>query len=273
MLIVTTQAPCIVFIDEIDAIGRKRGGKYQGSNNEEENTLNQLLSEMDGFKTESSVIVLGATNRLDILDSALLRPGRFDRHIEVSLPDIKGRAQIFRVHLSGIKVDLNTTANTTELSRQLAALTHGFSGAEIANVCNEAALIAARFACQNVTLAHFKAAMERVVAGLEKKTRILQPEERKRVAYHEAGHAVTGWFLRFANPLLKVSIIPRGRGLGYALYQPEEKFLFTQAALLDTMCMTLGGRASELIFFGDFSTGAQDDLKKVTESAYSQILR
>ena len=267
------KAPCIVFIDEIDAIGRKRGGKYQGSNNEEENTLNQLLSEMDGFKTESSVIVLGATNRLDILDSALLRPGRFDRHIEVSLPDIKGRAQIFRVHLSGIKVDLNTTANTTELSRQLAALTHGFSGAEIANVCNEAALIAARFACQNVTLAHFKAAMERVVAGLEKKTRILQPEERKRVAYHEAGHAVTGWFLRFANPLLKVSIIPRGRGLGYALYQPEEKFLFTQAALLDTMCMTLGGRASELIFFGDFSTGAQDDLKKVTESAYSQILR
>ena len=263
------KAPCIVFIDEIDAIGRKRGGKYQGSNNEEENTLNQLLSEMDGFKTESSVIVLGATNRLDILDSALLRPGRFDRHIEVNLPDIKGRAQIFRVHLSGIKVELNTT----ELSRQLAALTHGFSGAEIANVCNEAALIAARFASKNVTLAHFKAAMERVVAGLEKKTRILQPEERRRVAYHEAGHAVTGWFLRFANPLLKVSIIPRGRGLGYALYQPEEKFLFTQAALLDTMCMTLGGRASELIFFGDFSTGAQDDLKKVTDSAYSQILR
>ena len=263
------KAPCIVFIDEIDAIGRKRGGKYQGSNNEEENTLNQLLSEMDGFKTESSVIVLGATNRLDILDSALLRPGRFDRHIEVSLPDIKGRAQIFRVHLSGIKVELNIT----ELSRQLAALTHGFSGAEIANVCNEAALIAARFASKNVTLAHFKAAMERVVAGLEKKTRVLQPEERRRVAYHEAGHAVTGWFLRHANPLLKVSIIPRGRGLGYALYQPEEKFLFTQAALLDTMCMTLGGRAAELIFWGDFSTGAQDDLKKVTDSAYSQILR
>jgi len=263
------KAPCIVFIDEIDAIGRKRGGKYQGSNNEEENTLNQLLSEMDGFKTSSSVIVLGATNRLDILDSALLRPGRFDRHIETTLPDIKGRAQIFRVHLAGIKVDMNTT----DLSRQLAALTHGFSGAEIANVCNEAALIAARFASKIVTLDHFKAAMERIVAGLEKKTRILQPEERRRVAYHEAGHAVSGWFLRYASPLLKVSIIPRGKGLGYTLYQPEEKFLFTKEALLDTMCMTLGGRAAELIFFGDFSTGAHDDLKKVTESAYSQILR
>ena len=263
------KAPCIVFIDEIDAIGRKRGGKFQGSNNEEENTLNQLLSEMDGFKTGASVIVLGATNRLDILDPALLRPGRFDRHIEVTLPDIKGRAKIFTVHLSGIKIE----SNATDLAKHLAALTHGFSGAEIANVCNEAALIAARYASNNVTLAHFKAAMERVVAGLEKKTRILQPEERKRVAYHEAGHAVAGWFLRYANPLLKVSIIPRGRGLGYALYQPEEKFLFTKEALLDTMCMTLGGRASELIFFGDFSTGAQDDLRKVTDSAYSQILR
>ena len=263
------KAPCIVFIDEIDAIGRKRGGEYQGSNNEEENTLNQLLSEMDGFKTGASVIVLGATNRLDILDSALLRPGRFDRHIEVTLPDIKGRAKIFGVHLTGIKIEMNAT----ELAKHLAALTHGFSGAEIANVCNEAALIAARFASTSVTLDHFKAAMERVVAGLEKRTRILQPEERRRVAYHEAGHAVTGWFLKFANPLLKVSIIPRGRGLGYALYQPEEKFLFTKEALLDTMCMTLGGRAAELIFFDDFSTGAQDDLRKVTESAYEQILR
>ena len=263
------KAPCIVFIDEIDAIGRKRGGKFQGSNNEEENTLNQLLSEMDGFKTGASVIVLGATNRLDILDPALLRPGRFDRHIEVTLPDIKGRAKIFTVHLSGIKIE----SDARDLAKHLAALTHGFSGAEIANVCNEAALIAARYASSNVTLGHFKAAMERVVAGLEKKTRILQPEERRRVAYHEAGHAVAGWFLRFANPLLKVSIIPRGRGLGYALYQPEEKFLFTKEALLDTMCMTLGGRASELIFFGDFSTGAQDDLRKVTDSAYGQILR
>ena len=176
---------------------------------------------------------------------------------------------VFKVHLAGLKTDLDKD----ELARKLAALTPGFTGAEIGNVCNEAALIAARFASKNVTLAHFKAAMERVVAGLEKKTRVLQPQERRRVAYHEAGHAVTGWFLRHANPLLKVSIIPRGRGLGYALYQPEEKFLFTQAALLDTMCMTLGGRAAELIFWGDFSTGAQDDLKKVTDSAYSQILR
>merc|ERR1719422_2059427 len=185
------------------------------------------------------------------------------------LPDIKGRAKIFKVHLKGIKTEGN---NTTELSRHLAALTHGFSGAEIANVCNEAALIAARFAANNVTLDHFKAAMERVVAGLEKRSRILQPEERKRVAYHEAGHAVSGWFLQFANPLLKVSIIPRGQGLGYALYQPEEKYIYTMAALQDTMAMSLGGRAAELIFYGDFSTGAQNDLEQVTESAYKQVL-
>ena len=263
-----SKAPCILFIDEIDAIGRKRGGKFQGGNNEEENTLNQLLSEMDGFKTESSVIVLGATNRLDILDKALLRPGRFDRHIEVTVPDIKGRASIFKVHLAGIKTELDITA----LARQLAALTHGFTGAEIANVCNEAALVAAREGRDSVATEHFKAAMERVVTGLERKSRKLQPEERKRVAYHEAGHAVSGWFLKFANPLLKVSIIPRGKGLGYALYQPEEKFLYTGAALADVMCMSLGGRAAEIIFFGEFTTGAQDDLRKVTESAYSQIL-
>jgi len=264
-----SKAPCILFIDEIDAIGRKRGGKFQGGNNEEENTLNQLLSEMDGFKTESSVIVLGATNRLDILDKALLRPGRFDRHIEVTVPDIKGRASIFKVHLKGIK----TEHNITDLARQLAALTHGFTGAEIANMCNEAALVAAREGSDSVKVEHFKAAMERVVAGLERKSRKLQPEERKRVAYHEAGHAVSGWFLKLANPLLKVSIIPRGKGLGYALYQPEEKFLYTGAALADVMCMSLGGRAAEIIFFGEFTTGAQDDLRKVTESAYSQILR
>merc|ERR1711936_244055 len=186
---------------------------------------------------DHAVIVLGATNRLDILDKALLRPGRFDRHIEVTVPDIKGRFSIFKVHLQGLKTDLAIP----DLGRKLASLTHGFSGAEIANVCNEAALIAARFGSKAVTLQHFKAAMERVVAGLEKKTRILQPEERRRVAYHEAGHAVTGWFLRYANPLLKISIIPRGRGLGYTLYQPEEKFLFTKEAILDTMCMTLGG--------------------------------
>jgi len=265
-----SKAPCILFIDEIDAIGRKRGGKFQGGNNEEENTLNQLLSEMDGFKTgSSSVIVLGATNRLDILDKALLRPGRFDRHIEVTVPDIKGRASIFKVHLAGIK----TVENVTDLARHLAALTHGFSGAEIANVCNEAALVAAREGCENVKLGHFKAALERVVAGLERKSRRLQPDERKKVAFHEAGHAVSGWFLKYANPLLKVSIIPRGKGLGYALYQPEEKFLYTKDALLDIMCMSLGGRAAEIIFFGEFTTGAQDDLRKVTESAYSQILR
>lgn len=263
-----SKAPCILFIDEIDAIGRKRGGKFQGGNNEEENTLNQLLSEMDGFKTQSSVIVLGATNRLDILDKALLRPGRFDRHIEVTVPDIKGRASIFKVHLAGIK----TEVDITDLARQLAALTHGFTGAEIANMCNEAALVAAREGSNDVRVEHFKAAMERVVAGLERKSRKLQPEERKRVAYHEAGHAVSGWFLKFANPLLKVSIIPRGKGLGYALYQPEEKFLYTGAALADVMCMSLGGRAAEIIFFGEFTTGAQDDLRKVTESAYSQIL-
>jgi len=263
-----SKAPCILFIDEIDAIGRKRGGKFQGGNNEEENTLNQLLSEMDGFRTGSSVIVLGATNRLDILDRALLRPGRFDRHIEVTVPDIKGRASIFRVHLAGITTELDRT----DLSRQLAALTHGFTGAEIANVCNEAAIIAGRDGATGVALAHFKAAMERVVAGLEKRSRVLQPEERRRVALHEAGHAVTGWFLPHANPLLKVSIVPRGRGLGYALYQPEEKFLYTAAALADTMAMSLGGRAAEIIFFGDFSTGAQDDLRKVTESAYSQVV-
>ena len=264
------KAPCILFIDEIDALARKRGGKFQGSNNEEENTLNQLLSEMDGFKTgDHAVIVLGATNRLDILDKALLRPGRFDRHIEVTVPDIKGRFSIFKLHLSGLKTELAIP----DLARKLASLTHGFTGAEIANVCNEAALIAARDAASTIVLQHFKMAMERVMAGLEKRTRILQPEERRRVAYHEAGHAVSGWFLQFANPLLKVSIIPRGKGLGYALYQPEEKYLYTKAALADIMCMGLGGRAAELIFFGDFSTGAQDDLAKVTESAYSQVLR
>jgi len=260
------KSPCIVFIDEIDAIGRERGGYRQTS--EDDNTLNQLLTEIDGFNSNSSnakVIVFGATNRLDTLDSALLRPGRFDRHIEISLPDIRGRAKIFEVHLTRVK--------TEDEKKNLSALTHGFSGAEIANVCNEAALIAARESSTSVTMDHFKSAMERVVAGLERKTRILQPEERRRVAYHEAGHAVAGWFLRFANPLLKVSIIPRGRGLGYSLYQPEEKFLYTKESLLDTMCMTLGGRASELIFYGNLSTGAQDDLEKVTDSAYFQVTK
>ncbi len=262
------KAPCIVFIDEIDAIGKQRGGLRQTS--EEDSTLNQLLTEIDGFKSGAKVIVFGATNRLDTLDSALLRPGRFDRHIEISLPDIRGRAKIFEVHLARVKTE---DEDTETLSKNLSALTHGFSGAEIANVCNEAALIAARDACTKVTMEHFKSAMERVIAGLEKKTRILLPEERRRVAFHEAGHAVAGWMLRFANPLLKVSIIPRGKGLGYSLFQPEEKFLYTKDALLDSMCMTLGGRASELIFYGNLSTGAQDDLEKATESAYAQVTK
>lgn len=263
-----SKAPCILFIDEIDAVAKKRSGRAERGNSEEENTLNQLLNEMDGFKTSQSVIVLGATNRLDILDKALLRPGRFDRHIEVTVPDIKGRFSIFKVHLA----PLTTSLGIPELARQLAALTHGFTGAEISNVCNEAALIAARDGAESIEMVHFKAAMERVVAGLEKRTRILQPEERRVVAYHEAGHAVAGWFLRYANPLLKVSIIPRGKGLGYAMYQPEEKYLYTAEQLLDVMCMGLGGRASEIIFFGSFTTGAQDDLQKVTSSAYSQIM-
>ena len=262
-------APCIVFIDEIDALARQRGGRSTGGSNDAENTLNQLLSEMDGFKSDGkTVIVLGATNRLDILDKAVLRPGRFDRQIEVTVPDIKGRSSIFKLHLSGLKTELAVP----DLARKLASLSHGFTGAEIANVCNEAALIAAREAATSVLLQHFRAALERVMGGLEKKSRVLQPGERRRVAYHEAGHATAGWFLQFANPLLKVSIIPRGKGLGYSLYQPEEKYLYTKAALADTMCMGLGGRAAELIFFGDISTGAQDDLVKVTESAYNQVL-
>jgi len=263
-----SKAPCILFIDEIDAVAKKRSGRAERGNSEEENTLNQLLNEMDGFKTSQSVIVLGATNRLDILDKALLRPGRFDRHIEVTVPDIKGRFSIFKVHLA----PLTTSLEIPELARQLAALTHGFTGAEIANVCNEAALIAARDGADGIEMVHFKSAMERVVAGLEKRTRILQPDERRVVAFHEAGHAVAGWFLRYANPLLKVSIIPRGKGLGYAMYQPEEKYLYTAEQLLDVMCMGLGGRAAEIIFFGSFTTGAQDDLQKVTSSAYSQIM-
>ena len=260
-------APCILFIDEIDAVGRKRGGKSFGGHSEQENTLNQLLVEMDGFTPQTNVVVLAATNRVDILDPALLRPGRFDRQIFVGSPDIKGRASIFKVHLASLKTDLDKE----ELSRKMAALTPGFSGADIANVCNEAALIAARDLCQGILLKHFEQAIERVVAGLEKKTQVLQPDEKKVVAYHEAGHAVCGWFLEHADPLLKVSIIPRGKGLGYAQYLPKEQFLYTQEQLFDRMCMTLGGRASEEIFFSRITSGAQDDLRKVTSSAYMQI--
>lgn len=261
-------APCILFIDEIDAVGRKRGGRNIGGQSEAENTLNQLLVEMDGFNTgTTNVIVLAATNRMDILDQALLRPGRFDRQIYVPAPDIKGRASIFKVHLGNLKTDLDKS----ELARKMAALTPGFTGADIANVCNEAALIAARELATSIVHKHFESAIERVVAGLEKKTNVLQPEEKRTVAYHEAGHAVAGWFLEHADPLLKVSIIPRGKGLGYAQYLPKEQFLYTAEQLLDRMCMTLGGRASEIIFFNRITTGAQDDLQKVTKSAYAQI--
>merc|ERR1719427_544454 len=261
-------SPCILFIDEIDAVGRKRGGRNVGGQSEAENTLNQLLVEMDGFNTgATNVIVLAATNRMDILDQALLRPGRFDRQIYCPAPDIKGRASIFKVHLGGLKTDLDKE----DIARKLAALTPGFTGADIANVCNEAALIAARELASSIVHKHFEAAIERVIAGLEKKTQVLQPEEKKTVAYHEAGHAVTGWFCKYADPLLKVSIIPRGKGLGYAQYLPAEKYLMSTEQLMDQMCMTLGGRASEMIFFKRITTGAQDDLQEVTKNAYAQI--
>jgi len=263
-------APCILFIDEIDAVGRKRGGRNIGGQSEAENTLNQLLVEMDGFNTGSTnVIVLAATNRVDILDPALMRPGRFDRQIYVPAPDIKGRASIFKVHLGELKTD----EDKGELSKKMAALTPGFTGADVANVCNEAALIAARDLCESILLKHFEAAIERVVAGMEKKTQVLGKEEKRTVAYHEAGHAVCGWFLEHADPLLKVSIIPRGKGLGYAMYLPREQFLYTTEQMLDRMCMTLGGRAAESIFFNRITTGAQDDLQKVTQSAYAQITK
>jgi len=261
-------APCILFIDEIDAVGRKRGGRSFGGHSEQENTLNQLLVEMDGFNTNMNVVVLAATNRVDILDKALMRPGRFDRQIYVPAPDIKGRASIFKVHLKPLK----STLDKDTLARKLAALTPGFTGADIANVCNEAALIAARDLNESIVLKHFEQAIERVVAGMEKKTNVLQPEEKKTVAYHEAGHAVAGWFLKHADPLLKVSIIPRGKGLGYAQYLPKEQYLYTKEQLFDRMCMTLGGRVSEEIFFNKITTGAQDDLKKVTQSAYAQVI-
>uniref|UniRef100_A0A8P4GEY4 AAA+ ATPase domain-containing protein n=1 Tax=Dicentrarchus labrax TaxID=13489 RepID=A0A8P4GEY4_DICLA len=259
-------APCILFIDEIDAVGRKRGRGNFGGQSEQENTLNQLLVEMDGFNTVTNVVVLAGTNRPDILDPALMRPGRFDRQIYIGPPDIKGRASIFKVHLRPLKLEVELDKDT--LARKMAALTPGFSGADIANVCNEAALIAARHLSDAINQKHFEQAIERVIGGLEKKTQVLQPEEKKTVAYHEAGHATAGWFLEHADPLLKVSIIPRGKGLGYAQYLPREQYLYTKEQLLDRMCMTLGGRVSEEIFFGRITTGAQDDLRKVTQSAY-----
>uniref|UniRef100_A0AAQ5XKS6 AAA+ ATPase domain-containing protein n=1 Tax=Amphiprion ocellaris TaxID=80972 RepID=A0AAQ5XKS6_AMPOC len=264
-------APCILFIDEIDAVGRKRGGGNFGGQSEQENTLNQLLVEMDGFNTATNVVVLAGTNRPDILDPALMRPGRFDRQIFIGPPDIKGRASIFKVHLRPIKLD--PSLDKDSLARKMAAATPGFTGADIANVCNEAALIAARHMNPSVNGKHFEQAIDRVIGGLEKKTQVLQPTEKKTVAYHEAGHAIVGWFLQHADPLLKVSIIPRGKGLGYAQYLPREQYLYSREQLFDRMCMLLGGRVAEQVFFGRITTGAQDDLKKVTQSAYAQVVQ
>jgi len=263
------ESPCIIFIDEIDAIGKARdtGAAAGVSHSERENTLNQLLVEMDGFDTTSNIVVLAGTNRPDVLDPALMRPGRFDRQIYLPPPDIKGRVSIFKVHLKPLKSNLDSDI----VSRKLAALTPGFTGADIANVCNEAALIAARYKASFVDLKHFEQAIERVIGGLERKTQVLMPEEKNTVAYHEAGHAVAGWFLEFANPLLKVSIVPRGKALGYAQYLPREQYLYTTEQLNDQMCMTMGGRVAEEIFFQRITTGAQDDLDKVTKSAYSQV--
>ncbi|UCS91519.1 ATP-dependent zinc metalloprotease FtsH [Echinicola marina] len=261
------KAPCIIFIDEIDAIGRSRGkGQMPGSNDERENTLNSLLVEMDGFGTDTGVIVLAATNRPDVLDSALLRAGRFDRQISIDKPDILGREAIFKVHLKPIKTSSDIDP------KKLAAQTPGFAGAEIANVCNEAALIAARRNKAAVDMQDFQDAVDRVIGGLEKKNKIISPEEKKIVAYHEAGHAVAGWFLEHADPLVKVSIVPRGiAALGYAQYLPKEQFLYQTEQLIDEMCMTLGGRAAEEIVFGKISTGALSDLERVTKMAYSIV--
>ena len=261
------KAPCIVFIDEIDAIGRSRGrGQMPGSNDERENTLNSLLVEMDGFSTDSGVIILAATNRPDVLDSALLRPGRFDRQISIDKPDLRGREEIFKVHVRNLKLsgDVNI--------KNLAAQTPGFAGAEIANVCNESALIAARKDKNSIEMIDFQDAIDRVIGGLEKKNKIISPEEKKIVAYHEAGHAVAGWYLEHADPLVKVSIVPRGiAALGYAQYLPKEQFLYQTDQLLDEMCMALGGRAAEEIIFGKISTGALSDLERITKMAYSIV--
>ncbi|XP_006062851.1 AFG3-like protein 1 isoform X3 [Bubalus bubalis] len=264
-------APCILFVDEIDAIGQKRGRGHFGGQSEQENTLNQLLVEMDGFNSTTNVVVLAGTNRPDVLDPALMRPGRFDRQIYIGPPDIKGRSSIFRVHLHPLKLDESLSKDA--LARKLAALTPGFTGADISNVCNEAALIAARHLNPSVGEKHFEQAIERVIGGLEKKTQVLQPGEKMTVAYHEAGHAVVGWFLEHADPLLKVSIVPRGKGLGYAQCLPREQYLYTREQLFDRMCAMLGGRVAEQLFFGRVTTGAQDDLRKVTQSAYAQIVQ
>ena len=260
------KAPCIIFIDEIDAVGRARGkNPSMGGNDERENTLNQLLTEMDGFGSNSGVIILAATNRVDILDKALLRAGRFDRQIYVDLPDLNERKEVFGVHLRPLKLD--DTVDVDLLARQ----TPGFSGADIANVCNEAALIAARHQKKSVGKDDFLAAIDRIVGGLEKKTKVMTLAEKRAIALHEAGHATVSWLLEHANPLIKVTIVPRGRALGAAWYLPEERQLTTKEQMLDEMCATLGGRAAEELFVGHISTGAMNDLERVTKQAYGMI--
>ena len=262
------KAPCIIFIDEIDAIGRARGrGAVQGGNDERENTLNQLLVEMDGFPTDKGVILMAATNRPDILDQALMRPGRFDRQIGIGRPDLNGRAQIFAVHLKNIKISKEVTPEA------LSEMTPGFVGADIANVCNEAALIAARREKKEVDMEDFNYALDKVIGGLEKKNKIISPEEKQIIAYHEAGHAICGWFLEYAHPLVKVTIVPRGlAALGYAQYLPKEQYITRKDKLLDDICMTLGGRAAESVVFDKISTGAQSDLDHITRLSYDMIV-
>ena len=260
------KAPSIIFIDEIDAIGRARGkNSMTGGNDERENTLNQLLTEMDGFGTNTGVIVMAATNRADVLDKALIRPGRFDRQIYVDLPDLVERKEIFEVHLKPLKLSKDIDRNF--LARQ----TPGFSGADIANVCNESALIAARKSKKNIEKQDFLDAMDRIIGGMEKKSKIISPIEKKTIAYHEAGHATVSWMLQYASPLVKVTIVPRGKSLGAAWYLPEERQLTTTQQLEDEMCAALGGRAAEEIFFEKISTGALSDLEKVTKQAYAMI--
>lgn len=261
------KAPCIVFIDEIDAIGRARGrGAVQGGNDERENTLNQLLVEMDGFSTDKGVIMMAATNRPDILDSALMRPGRFDRQIGIDRPDLNERDAIFNVHLKNIKVSDSVKSSV------LAEMTPGFAGADIANICNEAALVAARRDKKMVEMEDFNYALDRVIGGLEKKNKLIAPKEKEIIAYHEAGHAICGWFLEHASPLIKVTIVPRGIGtLGYAQYLPKEEYITRTEQMLDRICMTFGGRAAEKIIFDKISTGAQNDLDQVTKMAYGMV--
>ena len=260
------KSPCIIFIDEIDAVGRARGkNPSMGGNDERENTLNQLLTEMDGFGSNSGVIILAATNRVDILDKALLRAGRFDRQIYVDLPDLNERKEVFGVHLRPLKLD--DTVNVDLLARQ----TPGFSGADIANVCNEAALIAARHSKNAVGKQDFLDAIDRIVGGLEKKTKVMTAAEKRTIALHEAGHATISWFLEHANPLIKVTIVPRGRALGAAWYLPEERQITTKEQMLDEMCATLGGRAAEEVMLGHISTGAMNDLERVTKQAYGMV--